>query len=224
MNDIIDAIEQLHAGLADEVDRFRDDKEFCLTHNKLLPWHRSILMEGKKIGAIVDWEHNTYEPLSESVSDLFAQYTDRSLANPDEWNDHPGQNPPFTESMLGGVRWDDLVERMQVNWDQRLSHISYKMYGTITESDYLYGDKYVDQPIPEDDIKTPSGSDAGAHEGEGDAPPELQNWWIGPVFHLMDDYLVKVKGYPRTWKWQDPVVLEWAQTLINIGNKCEFGT
>ncbi|KAG0635706.1 hypothetical protein HOY80DRAFT_1004070 [Tuber brumale] len=232
------------------VHTFRTEPFHALTHDKLSPPDDSILMKGKKINCIVDWERSGYLPISENIKDILKQYEGAGLADPEIWTD---DEEPFSKCRFYGRSWDDWIENMRLNrwqaqsiWtadhvrntapeDQIAFEDRFNWYGRITPNDFRYGDKYADQDIEEDDgnasctrfrISAPITrvEDVGYDFDEGrivTAEPDLE-WWSGPVMHLVNDYVQTHLGYYPAWSWPDPVIEDWGRRYTNLGEHLDL--
>lgn len=229
---------------------FRTEPFYALTHGKFTANRDPILMKGKKINCIVDWEYSGYFPVSENIKDILQQYRGAGLVDPDIW---PEDAEPFSKCHYYGWSWEDCIENMRINrwqlertWDleEARRHPNpadqiafgdrFNWYGRITPNDLRYGDKYADQDIDEDD-----GDARGTRFREsvrmGHAADVVYTsnaktaitsdfdpeWWHGPVMHLVDDYVQTHLGFPPEWSWQDPVIEDWAINEIGYGQPFE---
>ncbi|KAG0129102.1 hypothetical protein HOY82DRAFT_592683 [Tuber indicum] len=240
----------LQAAIQDPaVHTFRTEPFHVLTHNKLSPPDDSILMKGKKINCIVDWDRSGYLPISENIKDILKQYEGAGIADPDIWDEDA---EPFSKCRYYGWSWSDWIENMRVNQWQVQSiwtrdhavHTDvedriefgdrFDWYGRITPNDLRYGDKYADQDIDEDDgrsscskfrITAPitRGGDANYDFDEGDVVTEEPDfeWWSAPVMHLVNDYVQTHLGYDPMWSWPDPVIEDWGRRFTNLGENLD---
>jgi len=222
------------------VHTYRTEPFHVLTHGKFDNNEDPVLMKGKKINCIVDWESSGYLPISENIKDILQQYHGAGLADYSIWPDNGPE--PFSKCGFYGWLWDDWIEHMNISmwqlvttWDQReaTAHPNpadrtdyndrYNWYGRITPNDFRYGDKYADQDIDENDgtapatrfrLPVPLTRAANVVYTSNEQTAITNNpdmwWWNGPVMHLVDDYVQTHLGFPPTWSWQDPVIEDWA--------------
>ena len=240
-------LQDLRNSLRDpRVHAFRDEPFHVLTHRKFASPEDPVLMKGKKINCIVDWERSGYLPISENIKDILQQYHGAGLADAYVWPDNAG---PFSECAFHGRPWDDWIENMHVNkwqlertWDLRqlsgqtkpidrgLSFEDrFNWYGSITPNDFRYGDKYADQDIDENDGRDPAtrfrnpvpmgpaqSVDYTSNERTAITDELDFAWWNGPVVHLINHYVQTHLGFPPTWSWQDPVIEDWVANETSL--------
>jgi len=244
--DFLGRLQTLRNSLRDpRVHTFRNEPFHVLTHRKFAPPHDPILMKGKKINCIVDWEHSGYLPVSENIKDILQQYRGAGLADAYVWPDEAG---PFSECGFYGWSWVDWIENMHVNkwqlertWDLRqllgqrnpahrvAFEDRFNWYGLITPNDFRYGDKYADQDIDEDDGRDPAtmfrnsvpmgpweNVDYTSNEQTAVTTNPDSDWWHGPVMHLINNYVQTHLDFLPTWSWQDPVIEDWAFSETNL--------
>ncbi|PUU83304.1 hypothetical protein B9Z19DRAFT_1119534 [Tuber borchii] len=243
--DFLRRFETFRASLQDpQVHTFRTEPFHVLTHGKFEARRDPILMKGKKINCIVDWEYSGYLPVSENIKDILNQYRGAGLADPDIW---PEAAEPFSKCRFIGWSWEDTIEHMRVNryqlmrtWnfeegtkqnpaDRIAFDDRFNWYGRITPNDLRYGDKYADQDIDEDNgnaegmryrrsvrIVNAENNVYVSNEKTAITDDYDLEWWHGPVFHLVDDYVKTYLDFSPEWSWQDPVIEDWALSEVPL--------
>jgi len=90
-----------------------------LTHGKFDNNEDPVLMRGKKINCIVDWESSGYLTVSENIKDILQQYRGAGLADYSIWPDNGAE--PFSKCGFSGWLWDDWIEHMNISMWQLVS-------------------------------------------------------------------------------------------------------
>lgn len=217
--------------------RFRTKKDevpqgsFCLTHGDLEEGF-NILMGGRKMLAVIDWETAMSVPYSIAIRDI--NQVQDAIPDPMEWRNHfqdTGKIPPFDVEPLdlfSGETWDDYLNSMTAQRrimearrvkiraarapapESTMIEGNFAAYGRLTPEDLFHGDRFSDEA---EEYEARDGPEYKHYpivqvEGGPSLIPgcEPHTWYYAPVLHLVDQYMRDYQATSEICKWEDPWV------------------